>query len=76
MRKLSRGLLSGVCALGLASTSLAQAQTEQTSKPRSESVALAELPDSPGASRAQEQNPPAQQNGATQPADQAQQSNP
>lgn len=71
MRKLSRGLLCGVCALGLTSAGLAQAPSEQTSKPATDSVALAELPDSPGASRAQEQNAPVQQNGVTQPVDQA-----
>lgn len=68
MGKLSRGLLCGVCALGLTGATLAQAPSGQTT---GESAVLAELPDSPGALRAQEQNGgTSQQSGATQPADQ------
>jgi hypothetical protein len=70
MGKLSRGLLCSVCALCLTGATLAQSPTQLTSNLTSDDVALAELPDSPGASRAQQQNAPSEQNGATNAADQ------
>ena len=71
MGKLSRGLLCSVCALTLTSTTLAQSPTQQTPTQAAGEVASAELPDSPGASRAQDKNAPTQQSGATKTADQA-----